>query len=154
MNMGGESKIEEPKVVVGEETKVGVSRNFSQSWLSIFPWLSFETEKQMMFCTVCLKDGVAKNLFTRGCNNLYCSHCMSITHRLCVCTQSVVCTQSEMCTLYLVRSVYMSITHRLCVCVYQGWGNVNNLVTKSHGFYALFAFLGSTFPTKRLPVGH
>ena len=69
MNMGGESKIEEPKVVVGEETKVGVSRNFSQSWLSIFPWLSFETEKQMMFCTVCLKDGVAKNLFTRGCNN-------------------------------------------------------------------------------------
>ena len=86
MKMGGKSKVEEPKVAVGEETKVGVSRKFSQSWLSIFPWLSFEKEKQMMFCTVCLKDGVAKNSFTRGCNNLYCSHCMSITHRLCVCT--------------------------------------------------------------------
>ena len=23
----------------------------------------------MMFCTECLKDGVAKNSFTKGCNN-------------------------------------------------------------------------------------
>ena len=46
MKMGGKSKVEEPKVAIGEETKVGVSRKFSRSWLSIFPWLSFEKKSR------------------------------------------------------------------------------------------------------------
>ncbi|KAK7492121.1 hypothetical protein BaRGS_00016595, partial [Batillaria attramentaria] len=46
------------------------ARQLVSSWFKVFPWLVYNEKTRTMFCSVCMKDGVAKNSFTRGCGNL------------------------------------------------------------------------------------
>ena len=51
-----------------ELTKKVVKRNFREKWLSMYPWLEYDSEKQLMTCKICKERG-RKNAFTRGSAN-------------------------------------------------------------------------------------
>ncbi|XP_060556337.1 uncharacterized protein C17orf113-like [Ruditapes philippinarum] len=52
----------------GSSSDSKVPRSFQNKWLQAHKWLKFDTEKQLMFCTLCINDG-RDNIFTQGCNN-------------------------------------------------------------------------------------
>ena len=59
---------------------------FQTAWKDSFPWLRFEAESDMMYCSACIEAKVVKNSFTVGCKNIRKSaitdHLLTADHQL------------------------------------------------------------------------
>ena len=74
--MEGESSVPSQPAPVGEarpntssvESDSKAKRNFQKGWLVTYPWLKYDYEKKLMYCTLCLNIG-ASNSMTQGTDN-------------------------------------------------------------------------------------
>ena len=61
---------ESETVVVEDATKNSgkkrTERRFQTAWKDSFPWLRYEAESDMMYCSACIQAKVVKNSFTVG----------------------------------------------------------------------------------------
>ena len=65
--------------------KSSASRVFKPLWKHQFPWMTYDEEQNVMFCSLCVAAGIARNSFTLGCSNFRTSalkdHMQTTDHR-------------------------------------------------------------------------